>query len=383
MKRWNGGAAWCGVSLRAVAVTAGVILVAALDAGTSAAQTHTPAPHTSGERWVANYDGPQSGWGPSQDEGHDIVLAPDGQRVYVSGSSYASAPGTLSPDFATVAYDATSGERLWAARYDGPAGGADDQADLGMSPDGSTIFVTGLSTGKGTGNDFATIAYDAATGQRLWLARYDGPVSGSDWATALAVSPEGSTLFVTGYSHSRKGPDYGIVAYDADTGEQRWVTHFDGPGHGTDAPKAIDVSPDGSTVVVTGQGSGVDTGLCDWGTVAFDADTGQVLWDALYDGPASGIDVGDALTTTSAGTVVVTGSISVADTGPDWATVAYSLDSGEKLWEESYDGDGGTDVPRAVTLAPDGGSVVVTGNSWGKGTESDYATISYDAATGE
>lgn len=58
-------------------------------------------------------------------------------------------------------------------------------------------------------------------------------------------------------------------------------------------------------------------------------------------------------------------------------------DRSQELWVERYDGTGSTDVPRAVTVTPDRGAVIVTGNSWGDGSGSDYATIAYDAVNGD
>ena len=49
------------------------------------------------------------------------------------------------------------------------------------------------------------MAYDAATGAKVWVSRYDGPAHGDDFATALGVSPDGSTVFVTGYSGGSNG----------------------------------------------------------------------------------------------------------------------------------------------------------------------------------
>jgi hypothetical protein len=339
---------------------------------------------SSDEDWSARYNGPPSEFGSASDEAHDIVLDPDGENAYVSGSSFPALPGTLRPDFATAAYDAATGEELWAAHYDGPGNGADDQSGFDISPDGSTLYVAGRSTGESGDGDFATIAYDAATGDELWVARYDGPASASDGANVLAVSPDGETVYVSGLS-TREGnaADYGTVAYDAETGEELWVSLYNGPGDGTDDPRAIDVSPDGATVVITGQSSGIDTGFADCGTVAYDASTGEQVWDVLYNGSANGLDVGGALTAGVDGVVIVTGSSSGSGTGTDWATAAYDIDTGEELWVERYDGTGSTDVPRAIALAPDRETVVVTGNSWGDGTSSDYATVVYDAATGD
>jgi hypothetical protein len=79
------------------------------------------------------------------------------------------------------------------------------------------VFVTGESEGS-TGYDFATIAYDLATGERMWLARYDA--SGVDRGEALAVSPGGTTVFVSGNSQIVPGAsdydfDYATVSYAA------------------------------------------------------------------------------------------------------------------------------------------------------------------------
>jgi hypothetical protein len=83
------------------------------------------------------------------------------------------------------------------------------------SPDGSTVFVTGWVASGQRGDDYATVAYDAATGVREWGRRYNGPNDSGDVAHAVAVSPDGSRVFVTGYSGGvQTGSDYATVAYE-------------------------------------------------------------------------------------------------------------------------------------------------------------------------
>jgi outer membrane protein assembly factor BamB len=142
-----------------------------------------------------------------------------------------------------------------------------------VSPDGAAVFVTGQSPGSVTANDYATIAYDAATGAKLWVRRYNGPTNGEDGATALAVSPDGAAVFVTGYSAgSETSLDYATAAYDASTGAKLWSSRYNGPANGIDFPIALAVSPDGAAVFVTGASErpgGVYS--YDYATVAYSA----------------------------------------------------------------------------------------------------------------
>jgi hypothetical protein len=55
---------------------------------------------------------------------------------------------------------------------------------MGVSPDGSTVYVSGESEDGSSGSDYATIAYDASTGSKLWTKRYNGPRNGYDFASA-------------------------------------------------------------------------------------------------------------------------------------------------------------------------------------------------------
>ncbi len=335
------------------------------------------------EKWVARYNGGGNG----TDLAEVVRVSPNGTRVFVTGRSLGSGGNN---DYATVAYDAFTGEQLWSARYNGPSNGIDFSLSLAVSPDGSRVFATGGSQGQGTSFDYATVAYDAATGEQQWVARHDGPVSGSDSAQAIEVSQDGSRVVVTG-----SGPgvgssnDYSTVAYNAATGEQLWAARYDGPGSGPDFAQALVVSPDASRVLITGHSPGV-SGQFDYATVAYDAGTGQQQWVARHNGPTNGADFATALGVTADGSrVIVTGedfggSAASGGTVSDYATVAYDASTGEEIWVARRNGPGnGGDAAEALAMSPDGSQVVVTGQSQGADTAGpDFATIAYDTSDG-
>ena len=61
-----------------------------------------------------------------------------------------------------MAYEASTGVKLWAKRYNGPGNGDDQAYSVAVSPDGSRVFVTGGSDGGSTTKfDYATVAYEA------------------------------------------------------------------------------------------------------------------------------------------------------------------------------------------------------------------------------
>jgi len=330
--------------------------------------------------WEARYDG------PFQDKAYSMAASPLGDLVFVTGSSQSLPFCVDSADFTTIAYGATTGERIWLARYDGPAGGRDQGRSVAVSPQGDTVFVAGPSAGLGSGVDCATLAYDSAAGSMLWAARYDGPVSGRDQGCTLALSPEGGTVFLSTESEGYgTGSDYVVVAYDAATGEELWVSRYDGPASSSDYPGQLSVSPDGGTVFVSG-GSPCTECDTDCATVAYDAATGEQLWVARYDSPGSLTreHCGQTAVGLDGTTLYVGGWYDELETGSDYLVVAYETSTGERIWTSRYDGPAwGGDGLRAMRMSIDGGMVVATGDSEGCGGGKDYATVAYDASTGD
>jgi DNA-binding beta-propeller fold protein YncE len=209
---------------------------------------------------------------------------------------------------------------LWAKRYNGPLNGGGHAVQLAISPSGGTVYVTGDSDGAGYG----TVAYNATTGAQLWVARYTGPGSNT-FASSVAVSPDGRTVYVTGYGQMTPAGTnyaYATVAYNATTGARLWVARYNGGGYGDNYARSVAVSPDGKTVYVTGQSQGATS--VDYGTVAYNATTGAQLWIERYSGVGNSSNDARALAVNpTTGTVYVTGGSEAAKGGFDFATVAY------------------------------------------------------------
>jgi DNA-binding beta-propeller fold protein YncE len=303
-----------------------------------------------------------------------VAVSPDGARVYVTGYSVGSTTG---PDYATFAYDASTGAKVWTKRYDGKRGHYDYATALAVSPDGTRVYVTGESYGGSPySDDYATIAYDATSGARIWTRRFSGPGDSFDAASAVAVSPDGTRVYVTGLSVGFSVGDYATIAYDASTGAEVWTKLYDGPGSRSDYATALAVSPDGTKVYVTGASPGPGTNF-DYATIAYKASTGIKVWIKRYNGPAAhSYDRASSLAASSDGTTVfVTGG-----SKGDYATIAYDAVTGAEVWIKRYDGPANTpDAASALAVSPDGTRVYVTGSSTGSTTGSDYTTIAYEA----
>src|SRR6266480_5292192 len=107
---------------------------------------------------------------------------------------------TFAPGLPAIGSVPAGGSQLWEYRFTTPGRYWDEANSVATSSDGSKVFVTGFSKGDASAWDYATVAYDASTGAVLWGARYNGPGNSDDVAKAVAADPDGSKVFVTGYS---------------------------------------------------------------------------------------------------------------------------------------------------------------------------------------
>ena len=355
--------AW-GTGTRASATPAG----AATHPATAAQERMLHAAAPGAQLWVARYNGPKNSWNNAA----AVAVSPTGSTVFVTGSS--------GPSYATVAYNTATGAQLWAKRY---GSGSSKPAAVAVSPDGHTVFVTGTShTGSGHGYDYATVAYNTATGAQLWATRYDGPNHKSDAARSVAVSHDGRTVYVTGasYVNGYDFSQYATVAYNAATGAQLWVSRS-GSGDGA---VSVAVNPRDGTVFVTGSLFFFKDPWTRYDTIAYDPATGAQLWEEAYGGQSGITDDPASMTVGPFGTVYVTGTQtnrSGSQSGK-YLTVVYNA-SGTKVWATRYNGSAhGADTAASVAVSRNGNTVYVTGSSQGNGSGAGYSTVAYDTHTG-
>ncbi len=362
--RYNGPFNYADIAMAIALDTAGNVYVTGQSDGSGTWEDYATIRYDASgvEQWVARYNGP----GNDYDAAYAIAVDNAG-NVYVTGQSDASYTCDTSEDYATVRYD-SMGVEQWVARYNGPGNSTDLAMALVIDAVGS-IYVTGGSTGSGTGFDYATVKYDAS-GVEQWVARYDGPVNGYDMAHAIAVDNAGY-VYVTGYSvGSGTFEDYATVKYDS-LGVEQWVARYNGPGNSTDLAIAVAIDDMGNAYI-TGRSEGSGTGY-DYATVKYDT-SGVEQWVARYDGPGSGWDQANAIAVDASVSVYVTGYSVGSGTSEDYATIKYNS-QGVEQWVMRYDAGLG-DFANDLAVDNDG-NAFVTGRSWGPSNNDDYATIKY------
>jgi hypothetical protein len=207
-------------------------------------------------------------------------------------------------------------------------------------------------------------------GQEQWVA--PGPVG-----AAIALDTSGN-VYVTGYTIGQNGLDYLTTKYNSNGQEQWSATYNSAPGNSPDQARAVAVDGSGN-VYVTGVSSTNAGFNFDYATVKYNS-AGQEQWVARYNGPGNDLDSAYAIAVDTAGNVYVTGESYGAGSTSDYATIKYDS-AGQQQWVARYNGPANyVDGARAMVI--DGSAnVYVTGYSFGVGNVGDdYATIKYNSA---
>ena len=149
-------------------------------------------------------------------------------------------------------------------------------------------------------------------------------------------------------------------------------------GQGNSYDEATFLAIDGSNnIYVTGGSEGSGT-YYDYATVKYNS-AGTQQWVQRYNGPGNNRDYPYALATDNSDNIYVSGESYGSGTNADYATIKYNS-SGVQQWVQRYNGFG-NGYDQAASISIDGSdNVYVTGISEGSGTDYDYATIKYSPA---
>ncbi len=316
------------------------------------------------EQWVARYDGP----GNDDDEGNDIAIDDSGY-IYVCGYTRSAASYT---DYITIKYD-RYGDTVWTSRFNGPYNGLDIAYALALDDSGN-VYVTGDGNSTTYDNDFYTIKINAA-GDTQWVVAYDGPVDFAyDYASDIAIG--GGYIYVTGISDGGASEeDYATVKYSP-AGDTLWEMRYNGPGNAFDSAAAVVVDSLGNAYV-TGSSMGTTT-LRDYATIKYNF-SGNIEWVSRYDGPDSEYDEAHCMVRDNFGNIFVSGRSYATQPGTpeyDFLTIKYNPE-GVEQWTHRYNGTGdANDLVVAMTV-DDMGNMYATGRSLGNVGYDDFVTIKY------
>ncbi len=297
---------------------------------------------TGAELWEQTYTGP----GTSSSWPYAIAVSPDGRTVVVTGYT----DGTSRIQYATVAYNASSGAQQWAKLYQGPGHQAEATA-VAWNPNGKSVYVTGWTVATTTGA--ATVAYNAGSGAQQWVKRSGKFVN---YPVSLVVSPNGKSVYIGGSART----NYVVIGYRAAGGSQLWAKQYT---PGDDELTAMAISPSGNAVFVTGLREGAVTHT--YLTVAFKSRNGDRLWVQTYQA-AGRNSFAEAMAVAASPTgkkVYVTGGIDDNAAPGDISTVTYNSATGRREWAKRYRFDATVLEAYSLAVGPDGRDVFVSGTA--------------------
>jgi len=155
-------------------------------------------------QWAQTYNGP----GNDYDRANKLLIQSNG-NVAITGRSVGTT--STAEDLILLNYNGMSGSLIWERRYDGGFVQWDEGKDLSTDQFGN-IYVTGFSFNTGSNNNYITFKYDSL-GTMEWLVKYNGPANNSDQAYSMFTDTLGN-IYLTGMS---KGAgtleDYNTIKY--------------------------------------------------------------------------------------------------------------------------------------------------------------------------
>jgi uncharacterized delta-60 repeat protein len=366
---------------------------------------------TGTERWNYRYNGPANEW----DKANSLIYGADG-NIYVAGYSRSI---NIDEDYIVLSLTPAGTER-WVYRYNGPEYCREEAFSLVFGED-SNIYAAGYTESYETNEDFTVISL-TSSGTERWVYQYNGPGNDDDLAYSVVYGIDGN-IYIAGMNNRVNNLDFTVIGLTA-TGNQLWVYRYNGPGgayidyancltYGTDGNiyaagescsnatesdfTVVSLTKDGierwvyrateefddeaNSIVYGDDGNIYAAGTSyrwrtHWDFIVISlAATGTERWVYRYDGPMNDEDYAHSIVYGLDGNIYVSGESRDSITSHDFVVISLTA-NGIERWVYRYNGLGnGNDGAYSLVYGVDG-NLYAAGRSYGIDSTGDFTVIS-------
>lgn len=263
-------------------------------------------------------------------------------------------------DFVVGRFDAATGERIWLATInDARINGSDAGTALKVAPNGD-IVAGGITQAPFAGGNFSVLRF-SGMGDLLWRTDIDRGFF--DAVRTVAIAPNGE-IVAGGTLEPPSGPNnsiFFVVNLGAD-GRERW--RYESPGT-TGFLEARDIAFDvNGNPLIIGQTQQSDQALTTFTVISLAQRTGDVLWNVPIVGTAPFTNIGEALVADlKTGAAIAVGVTQNNRTSFDLTVT--SITAGHENWRQTISGRGKRvdrdDAALAISIDPQRNSMALAG----------------------
>ncbi|HJY63840.1 MAG TPA: T9SS type A sorting domain-containing protein [Ignavibacteria bacterium] len=273
---------------------------------------------------------------------------------------------------------------VWDKTYNAPSNLQDSSVSISMNSLGM-VFVTGWSLGTTTSSDIATIRYNPANGDTIWVKRFIGSLE--DRVTSM--TSDNNAVYITGWTFNAPpvtNRDVITIKFNAVTGDTMWVKKYNGPRGGGDYGLAI--TNDANFIYVCGRAS--DSGAVErqrYLILKYDINTGAMApgFPYIYRGDTTNNEA-HAIKVDNSGNIYITGQTSFNFQLPPYPCNVLTLkvnSAGTLVWAKTHNASGNkADNGVAIGFDNTQSNLFIAG--WGeKSSYNDFIIIRYNPVTGD
>lgn len=265
----------------------------------------------------------------------------------------------------------------WIYTYNGPADNADEAHAIVYGADGN-IYAAGFSFDVVGDNDFTILSTDNSGNER-WVYTFDGPGHLTDGAQDISFGTD-ANVYAAGWSHGGTGDiDLTVISVDSG-GDERWAYRYNGTGNYVDNAFSIAYGLD-NNIYAAGFTFTFASGVTDFIVVSL-TPTGNVRWIYKYDGGGRPWNSANSIIYGPDNYIYAAGYCGGTSNDVDFCVICLDT-AGNEEWIYKHNGPGNDDdEARSIIYGLDN-NLYVAGYSSGSSTGTDFAVISLSTSGNE